>query len=188
MENKKTQKPPKTPAPIESAPAPASKPSHTATGSAFAIVGLGASAGGLEAITQLLGALPEDTGMGFVLVQHLAPTHGSMLAEILGRATSMPVTEVKDEQAVEPNHVYVIPPDRSMLISGALFQLLPRREVRCQPRPLDTLYRSLAPDRRDGHGCHPVRHGERRHPGTGGHQGRGRLPCPRTNGSARQHA
>ena len=61
----------------------------------FPIVGVGASAGGLEAFTQLLQALPPDTGMAFVLVQHLAPTHASMLAEILSRADAMPVTEVR---------------------------------------------------------------------------------------------
>ena len=82
----------------------------------FPIVGIGASAGGLEALTQLLKALPADTGMAFVLVQHLAPSHPSALADILSRATRMPVREVRDEPTVEPNHVYVIPPDRSMII------------------------------------------------------------------------
>src|SRR5271166_2460364 len=91
------------------------------SGTSFPIVGVGASAGGLEAFTQLLNALPVDTGMAFVLVQHLAPTLPSALAEILARATKMPVMEVQDEPAVQPNHVYVIPPDRSMIIErGAL--------------------------------------------------------------------
>ncbi len=65
-------------------------------GSLFPIVGVGASAGGLEAFTQLLKALPADTGMAFVLVQHLAPTHASALAEILSRSTKMPVMEVNE--------------------------------------------------------------------------------------------
>ena len=82
----------------------------------FPVVGIGASAGGLVAFTQLLKALPADTGMAFVLVQHLAPSHPSALAEILSRATKMPVLEVRDEPAVESNHVYVIPPDRSIVI------------------------------------------------------------------------
>ena len=81
----------------------------------FAIVGVGASAGGLEAFTQMLQALPIDTGMAFVLVQHLAPSRPSLLAEILSRATQMPVREVHDEPSVEPNHVYVIPPDRNII-------------------------------------------------------------------------
>ena len=69
---------------------------------AFPIVGIGASAGGLEALQALLRALPADTGMGFVIVQHLSPEHASSLAEILARATRMPVCEVRDEPAVEP--------------------------------------------------------------------------------------
>src|ERR1700704_3765117 len=83
----------------------------------FPIVGVGASAGGLEAFTQLLQALPADTGMGFVLVQHLSPERASMLPEILGRATPMPVAQVQGEQAVQPNRVYVIPPGLDMRVS-----------------------------------------------------------------------
>ena len=113
----------------------------------FAIVGVGASAGGLEAFTQLLKALPADTGMAFVLVQHLAPTHPSALAEILSRATKMPVMEVQDEPTVEPNHVYVIPPDRSMIIGDGALQLLPR-EGGAMHRPIDQFFRSLASERR----------------------------------------
>ncbi len=109
----------------------------------FPIVGVGASAGGLEAFTQLLTALPCDTGMAFVLVQHLAPTHASALAEILSRATKMPVTEVQDEPTVEPNHVYVIPPARSMVIAGDTLQLLPREGTGIH-RPIDQFFRSLA--------------------------------------------
>src|SRR4051812_25734622 len=76
----------------------------------FPVVCVGASAGGLEAFTQLLSALPADTGMAYVLVSHLSPSHASHLAEILSRSTKMPVTEVKDEPRVQPNAVYVIPP------------------------------------------------------------------------------
>jgi two-component system, chemotaxis family, CheB/CheR fusion protein len=114
----------------------------------FPIVGVGASAGGLEAFTQMLGALPVDTGMAFVLVQHLAPTRASLLAEILSRATAMPVTEVHDEPRVEPNRVYVIPPDRDMVISQGVLQLLPRKEARGQHRPIDFFLRSLAEDQK----------------------------------------
>ena len=114
---------------------------------AFPVVGVGASAGGLEAFTQLLKALPPDTGMAFVLVQHLAPTHPSALAEILGRVTAMPVSEVQDESAVEPNHVYVIPPDRGMTIVRGALQLLPR-EGHGVHRPIDRFFRSLAEERR----------------------------------------
>ena len=77
----------------------------------FPIVGIGASAGGLEAFTELLKHLPSDTGMAFVLVQHLAPLHESMLKEVLSRATRLPVAEVTEGLEAQPNHVYVIPPN-----------------------------------------------------------------------------
>jgi two-component system CheB/CheR fusion protein len=85
--------------------------------------------------------------MAFVLVQHLAPSHASALAEILSRTTQMPVTEVCDEPIVEPNHVYVIPPDRSMIIVRGALQLLPR-EGRGAPHPIDQFFRSLAVQQR----------------------------------------
>ncbi|HEX5050237.1 MAG TPA: chemotaxis protein CheB [Planctomycetota bacterium] len=116
-------------------------------GPSFPIVGVGASAGGLEAFTQLLTALPPDAGMAFVLVQHLAPSHPSALAEILSRATKMPVTEVLGESTVEVDHVYVIPPDRSMVIARGRLQLL-QREGRGIHRPIDQFFRALAADRR----------------------------------------
>jgi two-component system CheB/CheR fusion protein len=106
-------------------------------------VGVGASAGGLEAFTQLLRALPVDTGMAFVLVQHLSPTHESVLAEILSRATTLPVTEVVEEPELEPNHVYVIPPDRNMVIEEGHLRLLPREALGKQ-HPIDGFFRSLA--------------------------------------------
>ena len=110
------------------------------------IVGIGASAGGLEAYRELLGALPGNTGMAFVLVQHLDPTHASMLADLLARATAMRVTEVRDEPAVEANHVYVMPPNRSMVITGGHLKLLPRSEPSGQHRPIDSFLMALAED------------------------------------------
>jgi len=115
----------------------------------FPIVGVGASAGGLEAFTRFLRALPADTGMAFVLVQHLAPSHPSALAEILARATSMPVLEVEDDREVEPNRIYVIPPGRNMVISRGTLQLLPRESSGHQ-RPIDRFFRALADDRKHG--------------------------------------
>ena len=90
--------------------------SKSADYSSFPIVGIGASAGGLEAFTRLLQGLPTDTGMGFVLVQHLDPIHESALTKLLAKATSMPVREVSNNARVEPNRVYVIPPNKSLLI------------------------------------------------------------------------
>ena len=112
----------------------------------FPVACIGASAGGLEAFTQLLEALPTDTGMAYVFVSHLSPSHASHLADILSRSTRMPVQEVKDEPKVEPNRVYVIPPDSSMVISKGSLKLLPRRPVRGQYHPIDQFLESLAAD------------------------------------------
>src|SRR5690348_16790340 len=107
---------PDTPFPAAAAPPVEDDGSdHSQPALPFPVVCVGASAGGLEAFTQLLGALPTDTGMAFVLVTHLSPSHASHLAEILSRATRMPVTEVQDEPQIQPNCVYVIPPDSSMI-------------------------------------------------------------------------
>src|SRR5712691_672440 len=112
----------------------------------FPIVGIGASAGGLEALIQLLRALPADTGMAFVLVQHLDPTHASMLTEILSRATAMRVAEVTDQTAAKWNHVYVIPPGVTLGIERGILRLSPRNEARGQHRPIDDFLNSLAHD------------------------------------------
>src|SRR6266705_1676713 len=80
-------------------------------GIGFPVVGIGASAGGLEAFIGLLEHIPADTGLGFVLVQHLDPDHESALVQILSRVTSMPVVEGSHGLRIEPNHVYIIPPN-----------------------------------------------------------------------------
>ena len=90
---------------------------------ALHIVGLGASAGGLEAFEQFFRKVPRDTGMAFVLVPHLDPGHVSVLTEILQRSTAMPVVEAQDQMAVAPNRVYVIPPNRDMAIFHGALQL-----------------------------------------------------------------
>jgi two-component system, chemotaxis family, CheB/CheR fusion protein len=114
------------------------------------VVGVGASAGGLEAFEQLLKALPADSGMAFVLVQHLAPKHESILSELLGRATKMPVVEVTEGKEVEPNHVYVIPPNKDMSIAGGVLHLAPLVPDRSHRMPIDMFLRSLAEDQQ-GH-------------------------------------
>lgn len=108
-----------------------------------AIVGIGASAGGLEAFSAFLEAMPPDTGLAFVFVLHMAPGHHSLLAEILSRVTSMRVTEVQQEVKVEPNHVYVIPPGRAMIIEDGMLKLSPRPEA-AQHRSVDGFFSSLA--------------------------------------------
>src|SRR5690349_9259356 len=87
-----------------------------AAGRPFPVVGIGASADGLEAFAAILKALPDDTGMAFVLVQHMDPAHERVWSRVLSRATGMPVDEVKDGTAVKPNHVYVIPSKAGMII------------------------------------------------------------------------
>lgn len=113
----------------------------------FAVVGIGASAGGLEAYTQLLSHLPTDTGMAFVLIQHLAPDQKSMLSAILSRATQMPVIEVQDGMSVKPNHVYVIPPNAKMTIERGVLKLVPREPGRKQFMSVDAFFISLAKER-----------------------------------------
>jgi two-component system CheB/CheR fusion protein len=112
----------------------------------FPIVGIAASAGGLEAFTQLLQHLSSNTGMAFVLIQHLSPDHKSLLTEILARETQMPVSEVQNGVTVEPNHVYVIPPNTKMIVSQGVLQLSSREKVGGKYMPGDAFFTSLATD------------------------------------------
>ena len=113
----------------------------------FPVVGVGASAGGLEAFTQLLKALPANPGMAFVLVPHLDPTHESAMTELLSRATRMPVSQVQDRIRVKPNQVYVIPPGQDMTISDGVLRLA-KRERSGLHMPIDAFFRSLASELR----------------------------------------
>lgn len=110
----------------------------------FPIVGIGASAGGLEAATLLLKALPTNLGMGYVLVQHLDPTHESVLAELLSKATKMPVHEAKDNAIVKPNHVYVIPHNKDLIIKAGVLKLTTRATGKKPHMPIDLFLHSLA--------------------------------------------
>jgi len=133
------------PGPVHQGPEPEPQQSRRAL---FPIVGVGASAGGLEAFTQLLKTLGSGTEMAYVLVQHLDPSHESALADLLARATEMPVRQVTDATPVEPNHVYVIPPNVDMTISQGTLRLTPRTETRGHHMPIDRFLRSLAEDQR----------------------------------------
>ena len=93
-------------------------------GSSFPIVGLGASAGGLEALEQFLGHVPKACGLAFVVVQHLDPTRKGILVELLQRSTAMPVVQIRDRMKVEPDHVYVIPPNRDLSILHGVLHLM----------------------------------------------------------------
>src|SRR5262245_18086803 len=89
----------------------------------FPVVGLVASAGGLEALNEFFGAINHDIGMAFVIVSHLDPERKSALPEILSKVCRLPVSEVKEGMAVEANHVYVIPPNAQMVITGGVLHL-----------------------------------------------------------------
>ena len=108
------------------------------------IAAVGASAGGIEAFTELVTNLATDTGMAFVLVQHLDPEHHSMLTELISKKTTMRVKEVTNGMGIEPNHVYVIPPNATMSISDHALQLAPRGESRVLHMSIDHFMRSLA--------------------------------------------
>jgi len=110
------------------------------------VVGVGASAGGLEAFTELLKHLPSDTGMAFVLIQHLDPQHKSCLAEILARSTEMPVAEITDAERLQSNHVYIIPPNKDLAVLHGVLHLLSRVEPTTRSMPIDGFLRSLAED------------------------------------------
>ena len=113
------------------------------------IVGIGASAGGLEALRVLFEAMPVDTGMGFVVVQHLDATHHSLLAELLAKFTALRVVQVENGMSVEPNSVYVIPPNSDMTISDGVLLLKRPSEARGARMPIDRFLVSLAADRQD---------------------------------------
>ncbi len=146
-------------APQDRVPAPATA-AGSGTGargagstSAFLTVGIGASAGGLDAFKSFFSAMPADSGMAFVLIQHLSPDHKSMLAELLGRTTTMDVIEAKDGVTVKPNCVFVIPPDATMTIAGGTLQIVRPAPPRDRRRPIDTFFQSLAQDQGDNAIC-----------------------------------
>jgi len=105
---------------------------------------MGASAGGLDAFRQLLAALPIDTGMAFVLVQHLDPIHESILSELLAKGTRMPVSEVRGDTRVEPDHVYVTPGRNDVALEGDVLKLVPRVTTGGRHLPIDSFLHTLA--------------------------------------------
>ena len=117
------------------------------------VIGVGASAGGLEAFQNFLMAAPADAGLAYVLVQHLDPNHESMLAELLSRRTTMLVRQVTDGMAVEPNNVYLIPPNASLVIESGRLRLSDFAEPRGFRRPIDVFFRSLAADQGSNAAC-----------------------------------
>ena len=110
----------------------------------FPVVGIGASAGGLEAFKRLIRAIPEKSGIAFILVQHLEPTHESMLVDILQKLTRIPIQEITNNIRVEPDHVYVIPSNRLLTANDGRLQLSPRGPKNEKNMPVDIFFTSLA--------------------------------------------
>ncbi len=121
--------------------------SSTPAGGAFPIVGVGSSAGGLSGLTSFLSKLPGDTGMAFVLIQHLDPTHESQLPSLLARSTRIPIIPAADGLRVEPDRIYIITPNTSLSLAGGSLRITPRESA---PRPhlsIDFFLQSLAKER-----------------------------------------
>src|SRR5207302_9929354 len=119
-------------------------PTDEQPGLPFLVVGVGASAGGLEAYTELLEALPTGPGLALLLVSHLVPDQKSHLTEILARVSRMPVQEVTEGMKVEADHVYVMPPAAIMTLADGHLPLSARPPRAVPHMPIDHLFRSLA--------------------------------------------
>lgn len=117
---------------------------HAPAHSAPRIVGLGASAGGLEALEQFLSAVPAGSGLAYIVVQHMDPTRKALLASLLQRATAMPVREATQAMRIEPDTVYVIPPNADLTVTGSRLHLLEPLQPRGMRLPIDVLLASLA--------------------------------------------
>jgi two-component system CheB/CheR fusion protein len=113
------------------------------------VVAIGSSAGGLEAFQELFRHMPADTGLAFVLIQHLSPRHETLIPELLAPLTAMPVRQVLDETIVEPNHVYVMPPSLTLTIDDCVLHAAKAPRLRGRRSPIDRFFRSLAEDQED---------------------------------------
>ena len=128
------------------APEISHEPPEVKLAASFPVVGIGGSAGSLEALVQLLRALAPDTGNGFVFIQHLDPTHESMLAEILKRSSTIPVHEARDQMPVLPNHLYLVTPNHDLMIANGELRVIERAAPPTLHMPIDYFFRSLAED------------------------------------------
>ena len=117
------------------------------------IVGIGASAGGLEAFQQLFEEMPSDSGMAFIIVQHLDPTHKSMLVDLIDRFTQMQVYQIEDGMQVKPNCIYIIPPNHDLAIQNDVLELKEPAAARGFRLPIDYFFRSLAEEKRENAIC-----------------------------------
>jgi two-component system, chemotaxis family, CheB/CheR fusion protein len=115
----------------------------------FPVVGIGASAGGLEALEQFIGSIAKNSGMAYVVIQHLDPTKKGILPELLQKVSKMPVYQVKDRMVLCPDSVYVIPPNKTMSVSNGILHLFNPEEARGLRLPVDFFFLSLAEDFRE---------------------------------------
>ncbi len=132
-----------------SAPTPSPHPQRVSPdtqANAFPIVGIGASAGGLDALSRFFASLPADTGMGFVVIQHLSPDRESLVPDLLAQKTSLPVHAAADKTLVEPDHVYIIPSNAQLTIEGGFLRVGLPKEDHGHRSPIDTFFHSLAQD------------------------------------------
>ncbi|MBU2408339.1 MAG: chemotaxis protein CheB, partial [Gammaproteobacteria bacterium] len=131
--------------PVDQPPGPADPAQGLITSHLkFPIVGIGASAGGVEALLRLFEQMPASPGMAFVIILHLSPTHESNAAAILQRATSLPVTTVNQPVPVEADHVYVIPPGVELTMNDGYLRTSQRSRVKGAPVTVDTFFRTMA--------------------------------------------
>ena len=128
-------------------------PARATTRPPFAVVGIGASAGGLEALHDLLRDVRREDPAAYVVIQHLDPTHDSVLAELLDRRTALSVQQATDGTVLQPGHVYTIPPGARMLISDGRLHLTDFDQPRGLRRPIDDFFESLAHDRGPAAAC-----------------------------------
>ena len=128
----------------EASPSPAKCLPPSKTRNSFPVVGIGASAGGFESISNLLKNLRPDTGLAFVIIQHLGPESHSALANLLVKTTAMPVLEIRDRMPVEPNHVYVLTPNYDVLLENRMLRLVRRPSSERVHMPIDHFFQSLA--------------------------------------------
>lgn len=135
------------PSPQASSSAPAPLEGGPARG--LRVVGIGCSAGGLSALEKLLGAVPKDSGLAFVVVQHLDPAHPSALPELLRRATSLEVSEAVDGAPLQPNHVHTIPPNKDLSLLHGVLRVLEPAEPRGHRLAIDFFFRALADDQEE---------------------------------------
>ncbi|MBI5383601.1 MAG: PAS domain-containing protein [Verrucomicrobia bacterium] len=149
MKTKRTSsRKPRSPKPV-AAPSPARKPAAAPPRGPLRIVGLGCSAGGLEACIEFFTGLPANTGMAFVVVSHLDPDHKGIMPELLQRYTAMQVCQAEDGMKLRPNRVYVIPPNRDLSILHGKLQLMEPSAPRGLRTPIDFFFKHLAQDQHD---------------------------------------